>query len=567
MCGINGFNWSDYGLIDKMNKKIKYRGPNHSGKYVDDSVSLGHVRLSILDLSEKGNQPMEYEFNGKKAVITYNGEIYNFLELKQELIKKGYEFNSNTDTELILASYLEWGFDCIKKFNGMWSFCIYDVDKKIFFCSRDRLGIKPFYYSFRNGKFVFSSEMKSILLALNNSPVNYEAIYNLFNYRVILGNKTLINEIKKLLPGEFLIFDLRNRKITLKKYWDVGCNDLIYDKNTILNKLKTLFESSVRYRLISDVPIGVSLSGGLDSSLVTSIAYKYNNNLTAYTVGFGFEGDENKEAEETAHYLGINHKNIYVDIEKIKNNLDKIVFHLEEAAADPAIIPSYFIYKEIAKDVKVLLLGEGSDEIFGGYDEYKIFSLPIPNIFRKRIFEYLRKPFKEKLPLKNHIKYEPKINYDGNLNDYLLTDLKNILPNFQLLRVDKLSMAHSLEARVPFLDYRLVEFAFKIPPKYKINKFTGKYILREVAKHYLPDFVINRRKKTFFSPLDIIEDILLDEGREFAYDKVLNDIIDYNYFEKVINNYSNLKGRNKNRKRYELFIWWLIEKSLRNFRI
>lgn len=564
MCGINGINRNDYNIINKMNKEIKCRGPDDEGKYVDDFVSLGHTRLSVLDLSEKGKQPMTYEFNGKKAVITYNGEIYNFIELKQELIKKGYEFNSDTDTEVILASYLEWGFDCINKFNGMWSFCIFDTNKKILFCSRDRLGIKPFYYSFENGNFVFSSEIKSILMSLNNWSVNYEAIYDLFNYRVVLGNKTLITEIKKLLPGELLIFDLKKKKITLKKYWDIGCN-LIHNEKPTLDKLKTLLESSVKYRLISDVPVGVSLSGGLDSSLITAIAHKYNDNITSYTVGFGLEGDENKEAEETAQYLGIDHKNIYVDIEKIKNNLDKIVFHLEESAADPAIIPSYFIYGEIAKDIKVLLLGEGSDEIFGGYDEYKIFSLPIPNIFRKSIFGYLRRPFKKQLPLKNHIGYETKINYDGNLNDYLLTDLKNILPNFQLLRVDKLSMAHSLEARVPFLDHRLVEFAFKISPKYKINKFTEKYILRKVARNYLPDFVINRRKKTFFSPLITIEDTLLNDGIEFTRDKVLNDIIDYNYFNKTINNFYNLKGRNKNRKRYELFIWWLVEKSLRKF--
>jgi asparagine synthase (glutamine-hydrolysing) len=221
MCGINGFNWSDYDLIDKMNKKIKYRGPDSSGKYIDDFVSLGHVRLSILDLSEKGHQPMEYEFNGKKVVIVYNGEVYNFLELKQKLIEKGYKFNSDTDTEVILASYLEWGFNCIKKFNGMWSFCIYDVDRKILFCSRDRLGIKPFYYFFDGGNFIFSSEMKSILLSLDKWNVNYESIYDLFNYRVILGNKTSIKEIKKLQPGESLIFDLKEKKMILKKI--LGC--------------------------------------------------------------------------------------------------------------------------------------------------------------------------------------------------------------------------------------------------------------------------------------------------------------------------------------------------------
>lgn len=294
MCGINGFNWKDGNLIKKMNDSLKHRGPDGEGIYTDNNISLGHRRLAIIDLSKNGKQPMFYHHKGKKVIIVFNGEIYNFLELKEELKNKGYKFNSKTDTEVILASYLEWGENCVNKFNGMWAFCIYDLQKNILFLSRDRFGEKPLYYFFDGKRFIFSSEIKGILKHNIKKTINKEAIDFYLSLGFIPAPCTIYEGINKLESSTNLIFYLKEKKIKKYKYYELPNYEPIYNKELLKEELKKIISDAVKIRLISDVPLGAFLSGGLDSSEVVYNMTKFMNkkNLNTYSIGFKGKLDE-----------------------------------------------------------------------------------------------------------------------------------------------------------------------------------------------------------------------------------------------------------------------------------
>lgn len=560
MCGITGISWCDQQLIKKMTQSIAHRGPDGHDIFVNDNVSLGHRRLSILDLSNAGKQPMSRLFskssnkqnqknNSTDLTITFNGEIYNYQEIRKDLEKAGFRFSSGTDTEMILAAFAYWGPSCVTRFIGMWTFCIYDG--KELFISRDHVGVKPLYYTITKEGLAFASEMRALSFVLEKKSISKEVVAYTFQNRVAPINETLWVEIKKLPAGHNIIYSLSSKKLRIEKYWSI--------KPSTKENLRDLFESSVKYQLISDVPVGVSLSGGLDSALVAAVAKKHSPNITAYTVGFGMKGDEIEEAKRTASLLDINHKVHIVTQKEIIKNADKVISHLEEPAPDPAIFASDSIYQKIRKDVKVLLLGEGSDEIFGGYTEYKLHTLPLPKQIRSTVFSYLRKPYKSKWPLTIKGK---KIAYCGDLNSYLQTDIKQVLPGFQLLRVDKLSMRHGLEARVPFLDHRLIQRGLGFKKKEKIEFFSEKKILKKAATNWLPKEILERRKKTFFSPLSIIEEKIISESSVIIGDKS-NDFVNYKYFSKILENYKHLQGRDKSRKILELYNWWLFEKIMK----
>ena len=538
MCGINGFNFVDRNLIKRMNDSLKHRGPDGEGVFLDKNVSLGHRRLAIIDLSEKGKQPMTYSHNGRKAVITFNGEIYNFQEIKDELIKKGYEFKSKTDTEVIVASYLEWGFDCVKRFNGMWAFCIYDLEKKILFLSRDRVGKKPLYYYFDGKKFIFSSEIKGILCHQIEKKIKKESIDFFLSLGFIPAPFSIYERIKKLEARQNLIFDLKNKKLSEDYYYDWPDYSPSLSKEEAIKKGKELIKDSVKIRLISDVSLGAFLSGGLDSSTIVNEMKNFLTKEEIYTFSIGFEEgiDETPEINIISKHLGVKNFHKYFKEEDFDFLLKEIFYNFDEPFADPSMFPSSFLSEMARKKIIVSLSGDGGDEVFGGYPRYLIakqieFLKKFPKSVRKLFFiltkgtkigegirlsllpkeefysEARKEVYKPKLVkkfLKNLLRKCLK-KTNGNLPEavrlmdiYLYT-----LPDNFLLKVDRSSMKNSLEVRCPLLDYRLVEYSMNLPTKYKIGFFKNKLLFREMIKKDLPKKILKKKKRGFTPPINI----------------------------------------------------------------
>jgi len=369
MCGINGFNFKDQKLIEKMNEKIKHRGPDGHGIYLDNNFSLGHRRLSIIDLSEKGKQPM---FNEDKSLcLIFNGEIYNFKELKEKL--KNHKFFSNTDSEVILHLYEEYKEDCLKYLNGIFSFAIYDIKNKELFLARDRIGVKPLYYYYDSGKLIFSSEIKAILEHDIKREIDLEAMNHYFRLMYVPAPLTMFKNIFKLKPGHYLKF---KDKIEIKKYWDIKDFKKIKDKKEIIKKIQELIKQSVKGQLISDKPVGLFLSGGIDSTSVLGIAKEFKKDLKTFSVGFDIN-DPNRKfnadldlARKTSKYYGTEHYELLINSKDVLENLEKVIYHMDEPIAEPTQIATYLLSKLAKKHVDVVLGGDGGDELFGGYKRY-----------------------------------------------------------------------------------------------------------------------------------------------------------------------------------------------------
>jgi len=401
MCGINGFNWDEKELVESMNDVIKHRGPDGNGTYTSNLVSLGHVRLAIIDLTEKGKQPMEYEYNGRKIIIIHNGEIYNFLELRKKLEEKGYKFKSNTDTEVILASYLEYGENCVNKFNGMWAFCIYDVDKKILFLSRDRFGKKPLYYYFDGNRFIFSSEIKGILVHNIEKKLSNEAInlYFVLPYSGFIPSPySIYQNIKKLQPRKNIVFDLEKKELKLNNYYDFPEYNPRDNKEELIKIGREILDDATRLRLISDVPVGAFLSGGLDSSSVVGTMAKYVDLSKLHTFSIGFEGeyDETNYMNRVVEHYGTNHHHKYFGINDFFGLIEKdnIYHYYDEPFGDYSMFPTYEISKFAKKYVGVSLSGDGGDEMFGGYNAHRRaaqlqFMGKIPKFMRNIIYNLI----------------------------------------------------------------------------------------------------------------------------------------------------------------------------------
>lgn len=374
MCGIIGFNWDDKELLRKSSDKIKHRGPDSSGFYTDDEVSLGHRRLSIVDLSSRGKQPMSNE--NEDIFIIFNGEIYNHKELRKDLEKK-HDFKSNTDTEVLIHLYEEYGFEFVNKLQGMFAFCIYDSVKKIFFIARDRVGIKPLYYTEYGDKFIFCSEIKGIIENKEiKREVNRKALQSFLIFRANILEETMFSGIKKLLPGHWMVYDLEKNKIKIKKYWDVSFQKEYKSFKDYSKILRNLLEDSVKSRLMSDVPFGAYLSGGIDSGTIVSLMGKFSDK-TVETFSVGFEDEKESElvgARILAENLETNHHELVIDKNSVKN-LPYIVYHADEPMADPTSIPIYMLSKYAKKYCTVILTGEGADEIFEGYPQYKFMKI------------------------------------------------------------------------------------------------------------------------------------------------------------------------------------------------
>ena len=534
MCGIYLTNIpiSQKKLLQKLDK-IKFRGPDNLGIIHKANISLGHLRLSILDLEERSNQPFIFEH----LTLVYNGEIYNFKEVKNSLIEEGYLFETTSDTEVLLKGYHAWGEKILDRINGMFAFAVYDENKKMVFIARDRLGVKPLYYSWQNGEL----ELCSQLAPLNKGKLDQEAISIYLQTGYIPSPFSIYEGIKKLPPGQYATFNLQENKKEIHSYWDltkVEESDISYEDAK--DQLHDLIVDAVKIRLQSDVPCGSFLSGGIDSALVSSIANSIQKEkLKTFTIGFDVrEFDESQVAEQFAKIIGSEHHLISSTQEELPALLDDFFKAYDEPFADSSAIPSLLLNKKVKSHVTVALSGDGGDESFLGYNHFewarKVYVLFLIPFFLRRLATYFI-PFKwigkrgssvkNIILMKNFNEFiksiftgfdtlllKDKNKWMSHYNKYLFLsenkfqkiadlNLKLWLENDSNVKVDRASMAFSVEVRSPFLDYRIIEFARSLPVKYRLYGSTRKRILRDILSNYIPELVFDQPKKGFSMPL------------------------------------------------------------------
>lgn len=586
MCGIFGvcsFNRQlNVNQFEKSLEFIKHRGPDYAGiKQVDDHVIFGHTRLSIIDLSSANHQPFSVD---DRYALTYNGEVYNYLEIKEELLSKGIQFKTSGDTEVLLQSYITWGEECVKKFNGMWAFAIYDKKLKKLFCSRDRFGVKPFVYYLSATEFIFSSEIKPII---HYKPGIKEPDYNMianFCYKSIgaQAEQTWFKNILRLLPAHNLVVE--GGKAKIYRYWDYPKKinkTLTFDKAK--KEFTNLFNDAIKLRMRSDVRVGSTLSSGLDSSSIVGVINKefsteietftaYNANHT-YTKKDKevFKGnvdlDESNTVKELVKDFNVVPNFIEVSYDKYLQKLSESIYYLESGHSSPATISIHQVYKCASKKVKVLLEGQGADELLAGYilDNIPVYLIELIRSFKftKAIkeFNFFRKIYSTRYLLLQYLRSfdnsflnwlknrmwgidfidhkavefryikdnKRRVSFDEDLTYQLYKQHTSGLVNL-LHYGDALSMAEGIECRLPFMDYRLVEYCFQLPYDFKINESKGKYIQRKAMEKYVPNYISNSALKIgFVTPLDDlfrnsreIEDVLLNQrcGPLFDEDKV-----------------------------------------------
>jgi len=516
MCGICGITWDNKELIKQMGSACKHRGPEHEGFYVDDHVSLCCERLRIIDLSDKASQPIHNE--DQTIWVVLNGEIYNFRDLRESLEKK-HDFYTDTDTEVIVHAYEEFGENCLQKLDGMFAFALWDMEKKKLFIARDRLGVKPLYYCIKSDKLLFASEIKSILQDLDiQRKLNYDALCQFVTYAYTIDGQTMFNGINELLPGHKLIFTFRDKKVKIEKYWDLQLTKNLQSDEENLNTLRLLLESAINKRRVSDAPLGALLSGGLDSSVMVALLAKLSDKpVRTFTTGFGNELDEFDEARIVAEHCGTDHKEIMIDYSELINNLPSILWHMEFPYGRPSILSNFMVSNAIKKYVTVAYTGEGSDELFGGYNRYFIFTENYSKQSLEQKIESIssgffnnkktrEETFSDKVlknyegkthPSKSFGKFIVENKKYGLFNTALLFELKTEIPGAQTWRIDRTGSAHAVELREPFLDHNLVEFCASLPEKLKINfdnHVSKKHILQKLAKEVLPEKVARREK-------------------------------------------------------------------------
>jgi len=573
MCGICGVvkferdNSIDRAVLGRMCDVITYRGPDDQGIYVGPGIGLGMRRLSIIDLST-GRQPVHNE--DQSVWVVFNGEIYNFKELRKDLEKKGHRFYTSTDTEVIVHLYEEYGEGCVRYLRGMFAFALWDEMRQKLVLARDRLGIKPLYYYLSPRVFLFGSEIKSILQYPEiEREINLQALNSFLTHLYIPDPETIFKGIKKLPPAHILV--VKNGAASIKRYWDLDFEpDLRKSEDEFCEILQAKIEESVKQHLVSDVPLGAFLSGGIDSStIVAMMERQMGRPVKTFSIGFDDpDYDELRYARKVARHLGTEHYELVVKPDVIQI-LEDLVWHFDEPFADSSAIPTYMVSKLAREHVKVVLSGDGGDELFAGYDRY------LPNLRRSR-FSILPDPFKNWVlkPLSDRMPdgmkgrnflsdislhpaemYVNSVSYFrpgdkerlysadlklalGELGTYdsfhgyfeetpskdfltqlLYLDTKTYLPGDILTKVDRMSMAHSLEVRVPFLDHELVELAATMPSRMKLQGSITKYILKKAMSNVLPNEILDRTKQGFAVPIGrwfntqlkiLLRDVLLD---------------------------------------------------------
>jgi len=536
ICGVIDKNGINSSVLLNMATALKHRGPDNINIKIVNNAGLGHARLSIIDLSESANQPMSNEDDS--IWLVYNGEYYTFKEYRDELINKGHKFKSNTDSEVILHLYEEYGMDFISRLRGMFAIAILDlkIDKLILL--RDRVGIKPLYYYYDAGKFLFASEIKSILQYPGiNRDMDFESLQTYFTLGYIPGENSVYDKIKKLPPAHVLTYTGKNLEIN--RYWSLPRVVISKDEISAMEELESLLLESVKMRLISDVPLGVLLSGGLDSSLVTSMmAHLSNRPIKTFSISFNEDGfNEISYARSIARHIHSEHYEYKVDLDK-SEIIEDLVYYYDEPFADSSAIPTYYVSKMARDHVTVVLSGDGGDELFAGYNWYdwmlkqhyfkgqpgvlkKMISLlsgGIPVDFKGKHFlqslaldefdtfydrtalftrEELKELLKTEFPSDFNNTYRDKYYGYGDtvIQRLTRTDFEYYLPDDILTKVDRSSMANSLEARVPLLDHKICEFAFSLNDNLKIRHNQRKYLLKQVARKWLPaDFNFTRKQ-------------------------------------------------------------------------
>jgi asparagine synthase (glutamine-hydrolysing) len=547
MCGVSGyfsrFEDMDYSnALDASLKNQHYRGPDAQSKWMNKRVGLAHARLSIIDLSSKANQPMHDEAN--HLHIVFNGEIYNYKSLKSELLKKGYAFQSESDTEVLLQGYKYWGVEVFERLNGMFVIAIYDENTNEIIVARDRFGIKPLYYYLDERNFFFASEMGSLLSFPIKRKLNHAALNEYFRFSYIPNNQSILKNIVQLEPGSFL--RITNNDIERKKYYSIESKRIDISYNDALKGVSDRLNRSVERRLLADVPVATFLSGGIDSSIITMLAAQNSPGIHSYSAGFSEYPyfDEAALAKIWGQKLAVKHSVIDLRQDELLASIDNLITAISEPFADTSTIAYYLLSKKVAEFNKVVLSGDGADELFGGYRkhkaEYLIRKYPslsaIASTFgfvsrgsdgsrNSKLGNIKRQinKWSEANKLSNEERYflwasmatenerdglllkqEKGQQWDSNyksINDILKKDMEMVLPGDMLYKVDRSSMLHSLEVRVPFLDHELVDYVFSLPSEWKLKGGMRKAILKDAFQTQLSKELIARNKKGFEVPI------------------------------------------------------------------
>ncbi len=559
MCGIAGCIKTkgeiDKARFEKMVDIIEHRGPDDRGVFYENILALGHRRLSIIDLSTDGHQPFCY---GDRYVVVFNGEIYNYLELKEYLQGKGYKFNTKTDTEVLVASYANWGEKCVEHLNGMWAFAIYDREKQKIFCSRDRFGVKPFYYTEQEGMFLFASEIKQFFEILKQNPrVNRKRLLQyIIRGKLDCSNETMFCDVFQLQGGHNLSYDLKNHLYKINRYYNI--RNIMENKESYedaCQKFAERFYDSVKLRLRADVPVGYALSGGLDSSAIVCMAAKINKEkkmMEQHTISSCFEDkryDEQEYIDEVIKKTSATQHKVFPQEKSLFKELDNIIWHMDEPFGSTSIYAQWNVFKKAKQiDLKVMLDGQGADEQLAGYTDFYsvLFAEYLKNGKIKKMYKEWR-TYKNKraitekhvsanfiicsaiaavleTKIKNFAKYiyyiwpgnracfsyrqhieamrQEKLSLKCDAREYIAESLEQGLASL-LHYEDRDSMAHSIESRVPFLDYRLVEAVYAMPFNYKLRDGITKSVLRDGLADVLPDKIRNRYSKLgFVTPED-----------------------------------------------------------------
>jgi asparagine synthase (glutamine-hydrolysing) len=607
MCGINGVisyqRPVDMAVIEQMNRVIKHRGPDGEGVYHSENniCSLGHVRLSIIDV-EGSKQPLCNEDGS--VWITFNGEIYNYRELRQRLIQRGHKFQTHGDTETLVHLYEEYGTEMLSHLYGMFAFAIWDTKQKSLFLVRDRMGIKPVFYYYDNKTFIFSSEQKGVLQHPDvNIQPSEEAIWHYLTFRSVPAPGTLYKGIKKLLPGHYLY--LSENGITGNQYWDIPLSihpDGNIDDREVIEKTEVILKKSIQRRLISDVPLGSFLSGGVDSSLIVAMMSQMTSEpVKTFTVGFeNFKSNEAPYAKIVADQYKTEHHELILKEDIFLDHLEQLTVLRDAPLSEPADIPLYLLSKMANREVKVLLSGEGCDELFAGYPKYQydgksdwVNWMPeklksslinvIPSKYRKievALKAMFESNYSERWPLwfapfsiqekrklmVNAVEYDnPIADYvsryqlNDSLSSFLFCDCKVWLPDNLLDRGDRMTMGAGIEGRVPFLDHDLVEYAFSLPDRYKIRGKMRKWVIKQIAMQYLPDHIVNRPKAGFVMPL---AQWFRGKMKDYCYDTICSSnllpeaVISKRYCTTLLDDHCS------GRKDYYLQIWTLLGLAL-----
>lgn len=549
MCGINGFNFRDEELIGKMVAATRHRGPDGEGSFARDGISLGHNRLAIIDLSSAAAQPMRSR--DERYVIVFNGEIYNYRELRAELIAKTGPFQTQSDTEVILRAYEAWGSECFERLNGIFALAIWDGERKELVLARDHVGVKPLFYYWAKGTFIFSSELKGILTHPVPRVLDRAALALYFRFLYAPGEQTLLSGIKRLPPGH--IGKLRGGTLEIKSYWNVSNFEDLSDRENAKKEIQTLMEKAVKRQMIADVPVGLYLSGGIDSTALLGLMAKESTRpIETFSVGFDVEEEREKfnedffVARETAKRYRTHHHELTIGVLDAAKNIERMFWHMDDLVANPAQVGNFLLSSLAGKHVKVVLGGDGGDELFGGYERHYYYRLierwqKLPRFLRDTVLtragfralgkgkiverlntentlslwwsfmaqkedlaggvlkddsvslqsgkEYLKKAFFENLPQTDLAK------------QMMYLDLTTWLPGASLTRSDQMGMASGLEERVPILDRDIVDLAMRIPSRWKTRSaLQGKDIFREAMREYLPNAVYAKKKTGWFLP-------------------------------------------------------------------